>query len=77
MEKLNINPYHTSDNLINFSAKFSKDFFSIFHLNATSVNRNFQNVKYLIASQTNPFKVIVLTETWLADEKAHNSFFPY
>ena len=34
-------------------------------------------MKDLTASQTNPFKVIVLTETWLADEKSHkNSFFP-
>ena len=74
-EKLNINPYHTSDKLINFSSKFSKDCFSIFHLNATSMNRNFENMKDLKASQTNPFKVIVLTETWLADKKAHNNFY--
>ena len=74
-EKLNINPYHTSDKLINCSAKFSKDCLSLFHLNVISMNRNFENVKYLIASQTNRFKVIVLTETWLADEKAHNNSF--
>ena len=68
-EKLNINSYHTSDKLINFSAKLSKDCFSIFHLNVISMNRNFENVKDLTASQTNPFKVIVLTETSSADEK--------
>ena len=76
-EKLNINPYHASDKLINFSSKSSKDCFSIFHVNVISMNKNFENMKDLIASQTNPFTVIVLTETWLADEKAHNSsFFP-
>ena len=39
------------------------------------MNRNFENMKDLIASQTNPFKAIVLTETLLADEKAHNNSF--
>ena len=72
-EKLNINPYHTSDKLIKFSAKFSKDCFSISHLNVMSMNRSFENLKDLIASQTNPFKVFVLTETSSADEKAHNN----
>ena len=37
------------------------------------MNKNFENLKDLIVSQTNPCKVIVLTETWLADEKAHNN----
>ena len=37
------------------------------------MNRSFENLKDLIASQTNPFKVFVLTETSSADEKAHNN----
>ena len=35
------------------------------------MDKNFENLKNLIVSQTNPFKVVVLTETWLADAKAH------
>ena len=63
---------YSSDKLINFSAEFSKDYFSIFHLNATNMNKNVENLKDLIVSQTNPCKVIVLTWTWLADKKVHN-----
>ena len=36
------------------------------------MNKNVENLKDLIVSQTSPCKVIVLTETWLADKKAHN-----
>ena len=39
------------------------------------MNKNFEKLKNLIVSQTNPFKVVVLTETWLADAKAHNVLF--
>ena len=41
-------PYYTSDKLINFSAEFSKDCFSIFHLIAKlNMNKNFENLKDL------------------------------
>ena len=39
------------------------------------MDKNFEKLKTLIVSQTNPFKDVVLTETWLADAKAHNVLF--
>ena len=36
------------------------------------MHKNFVKLKDLIMSQTNPFKAVVLTETWLSDEKEHN-----
>ena len=67
-------PY-SSDKLINVPADFSKDYFSIFHLNVTNREKNVENRKDLIVSQTNPCGVIVLTETWLVDKKEYNSLF--
>ena len=53
-------PYYTSGKLIHFSAEFSKDCFSIFHLIATlNMNKNFENLKDLKVNQTNPCNVIV------------------
>ena len=41
-------PYYASDKLINFSAEFFFDHFSIFHLNVTlGMNKNFENLKDL------------------------------
>ena len=37
------------------------------------MNKNCENLKDLIVSQMNPFKVVVLTVTWLADKKVYNS----
>ena len=37
------------------------------------MNKNFENLKDFIVNQTNPCKVIVFTETWLIEEKAHNN----
>ena len=68
-------PYYTLNKLITFSTRFWKDCFSIFHLNDTSMNKNCENMKDLIVSQTNPFKVVVLTVAWLADKKVCNSSF--
>ena len=39
------------------------------------MNRSCENLKDLIVSQMNPFKVVVLTVTWLADKKVYNSSF--
>lgn len=39
------------------------------------MNKNCENLKDLIVSQMNPFKVVVLTVTWLADKKVYNSSF--
>ena len=36
------------------------------------MHKSFVKLKDLIMSQTNPFKAVVHTETWLSDEKAHN-----
>ena len=53
-------PYYTSDKLINFSAEFSKDCFSIFHLIAMLImNKNFENLKDLEVNQTKPCNVNV------------------
>ena len=68
-------PYYTLNELITFSTRFWKDYFSVFHLNDTSMNKNCENLKDLIVSQTNPFKVVVLTVAWLTDKKVCNSSF--
>ena len=39
------------------------------------MNKNCENLKDLIVSQTSPFKVVVLTVAWLADKKVYNSSF--
>ena len=53
-------PYCTSGKFINFSAKFSNDCFSIFHLIVTlNMNKNFENLKDLKVNQINPCNVIV------------------
>ena len=39
------------------------------------MNKNCENLKDLIVSQTNPFKVVVRTVAWLADKKVYNGSF--
>ena len=39
------------------------------------MNQSFEKLKDLIVSQTNPFKVVVLTVTWFVDKTVYNSSF--
>ena len=50
-----------------FKCNFSNniDTFSVLHLNARSLNRNFDSVKDLLLSLDYPFTVIGITESWL------------
>ena len=66
-------PYYTPNELITFSKEIPENIFSIFHVNIRSVNKNFEKLKNLLQKINYSFKVIVLSESWLKDENAHQN----
>ena len=59
--------YFSEDVRDAFATNINTSTFPIFHLNIRSLRRNFEDFKVLINELQVPFKLICLTETWLAD----------
>jgi hypothetical protein len=47
---------------------FEKPGFSVMHINARSLCRNFENCRSMLARITHQFSVIGISETWLTDQ---------
>ena len=68
-----LNDYHVS-NICNYVfdnndlTNVCNDDFSILHLNARSINRNFDSIHNFISNFNHTFSIITLSETWLNDD---------
>ena len=53
---------------------FSKESFSVLHLNIRSMNKNFEAFQDFYKSLNTKFSIICLTETWANDSNQNSSF---
>ena len=76
-EKINSveSTYYTHEEFVSFSSNLSENF-SIIHLNIRSLHKNIDKLKDFLNDIKGKFSVIVLSETWIDDDKADlNSLF--
>ena len=76
-EKINSveSTYYTHEEFVSFSSNLSENF-SIIHLNIRSLHKNIDKLKDFLNDIKGKFSVIVLSETWIYDDKADlNSLF--
>ena len=76
-EKINSveSTYYTHQEFLSFSINLSENF-SIIHLNIRSLQKNIDKLKDFLDGIKGKFSVIVLSETWIDDDKADlNSIF--
>ena len=67
--------YYTHEECVCFSSNLSENF-SIIHLNIRSLQKNIDKLKDFLNDIKGKFSVIVLSETWIDDDKADlNSLF--
>ena len=67
--------YYTHEECVSFSSNLNENF-SIMHLNIRSLHENIDKLKDFLNDIKGKFSVIVLSETWIDDDKADlNSLF--
>ena len=67
--------YYTHEEFVSFCSNLSENF-SITHLNIRSLHKNIDKLKDFLNDIKGKFSVIVLSETWIDDDKADlNSLF--
>ena len=66
-------PYILPEEAANVCDNLRADSFSIFHVNIRSLNKNFENLKFLLSKIKFPFKLICLTETWCINKYFQNN----
>ena len=70
-EKINSvkSTYYTHEEFVSFSSNLSNNF-SIIHLSIRSLHKNIDKLKDFLNHTKGKFSVIVLSETWIHDDKA-------
>ena len=62
--------YFSIDEFNSMSQKRLKNYFSIFHINIRTLNKNFKKLREYLSLVKRDFSVVALTKTWCNDNKA-------